>query len=291
MLVMRKRLVCSLALLLISSAQLAQADQLVAPAPEQEGQGEGKQAGATFAPRLDASYFWDDGAIPFVYGTAVLALSLRVFAEARETPLLFSASEGGAEVAGDTVPSYVVGVYAAAGAGLLALTPTEARLHHFKGYGEAVLTTIAVTEVAKKTFGRHRPDYAPGDTDPDQRQSFFSGHSSITAATSVYLGLYFYEHLSPRLRGPAAGLFKVLVYSTLAGVTLGMPLTRLEDNRHHPGDVVTGAAVGSVLATAFFAYQEARFRSEREGFYRGNRLALVVLPDVQNRGLTLATRW
>jgi membrane-associated phospholipid phosphatase len=277
----------------MASAQLAHADRLVEPAPDQaQAQAqEQEQASAAFAPRLDASYFWEDGAIPFVYGSVALAASLRVFAQPRDTPLYFSASEGGAEVMGDTVPSFVVGVYAGAGAGLLALTPGEARLHHFKGYCEAVLTTMAVTEVAKKTFGRHRPDYAIGDTDPDQRQSFFSGHSSITTATSVYLGLYFYEHLSPRLQGPAAGLYKVLVYSTLAGITVGMPISRVEDNRHNPSDVLTGAAVGSALAAGFFAYHEARFRSDREGFYRGNRLPIVVLPDIQNRGLTLATRW
>lgn len=298
---MHRKIALSWLFLMIGSAGVAQAAEPVAAEPSGEAGGatdtsaEGAEAAELaepdyFVPRLTAQYFWDEGALPFVYGSAAVALNMRFSVDPRDTPLAFSQREGGSEVRGDTIPSYVVGMYSAAGAGLIALTPTPARLHHFKGYTEAVLTTLALTEIAKVTFGRHRPDYAEEDTALEQRQSFFSGHASMTAVTSAYLGLYFYQHTS-ELVGPEADLAKALVYTALAGAAIGVPLTRLNDNRHHLSDVLTGSAVGGVLAVAFFAYHEARFERDRAGHGQQKTMPLVVMPDLQNRGITLATRW
>lgn len=292
---MHRKIALSLLLLITGGAQVTfaeePADSLEAAEPVEAADPAESEASPEYVvPRLSAQYFWDEGALPFVYGSAAVAVSWRFSVDPRETPLLFPQSEGGSPVKGDTIPSYVVGIYAAAGAGVLGLTPTPARLHHFKGYTQAVLTTLALTEIAKTTFARHRPDYSEGDTDIEQSQSFFSGHASITAVTSLYLGLYFHQHTSKLVGGDAA-FAKTLVYVSLVGVAVGIPLTRLNDNRHHLSDVLTGSAVGGALAAAFFAYHEARFERDRagEGQKEGGRL--VVLPDIENRGLTLATRW
>jgi len=250
-----------------------------------------EDADAGFSPTLDANYFWDDGAIPFIYGSASLTLALRIFVEPAATPRLFSESEGGAEVRGDSVPNVFVAVYALAGAGVIAAVTSHTRLHHLKGYAEAVITTMALTEISKTFFGRHRPDYREGDTKSQQRRSFFSGHSSVTASSSVYLGLYFHYHLRHRLRGPWGGAGSALVYTFLTASAIGVPLSRVVDNRHTTGDVLAGAFVGSAMSAIFFAYQESNLQGESEAFYKKKRNRIVVVPDLQNRGVTLTTRW
>ncbi len=269
--------------LVLCHAGAAIADEQVPPSEE--------VSTVSYSPALDASYFWDDGAVPFIYGSAIVALSFRIFVEPVAQPRLFSASEGGAEVRGDTIPSSVVAAYALAGAGITGAVPGPARLHHLKGYSEAVLTTIALTEMSKIYFGRRRPDYQPGDEDPDQRQSFFSGHASVTASSSLYFALYFHYHLRDRLRGYWARPAAALVYAVLAASAVGAPLSRVEDNRHNASDVITGSVVGSAMSAIFFAYQESKFQGERETFYKQKRSRIVVMPDLQNRGVTLSTRW
>jgi membrane-associated phospholipid phosphatase len=245
----------------------------------------------SYSPALDTSYFWDDGAVPFIYGSASLALGLRIFAEPAATPRLFTDDEGGAEVRGDSVHSVLTGLYALTGAGATAAVSTPARWHHFKGYAQALLTTIALTEGSKMFFGRHRPDYVQGDDDPEQRRSFVSGHSSTTASASVYFGLYFHYHLRHRLRGQWAEPGTALVYTLLTAAAVGVPWSRVQDNRHNVGDVLAGVFVGSAMSAVFFAYQEANFQRAHETFYKQKRKRIVVVPDLQNRGVTLMTRW
>jgi hypothetical protein len=71
------------------------------------------------------------------------------FVEPAASPRLFSANEGGAPHHGDTVPSLFLAVYALAGAGVTASVPSPARWHHLKGYTQAAITTVALTEVSK----------------------------------------------------------------------------------------------------------------------------------------------
>lgn len=244
-----------------------------------------------FEATLDAAYLWDGGALPFVYGSLVVGLGVRVFSSPPDTPRLFSSSEGGAENYGNTVPSYALAIYAGAGAGLMALWPASARLYHLKGYAEAVLTTIALTAISKDFFGRHRPHFQEGDDDPDSRRAFFSGHSSISAASTLYFGIYFHQHLASRLRGPRAGLYKALTFTLMGGVLVGVPFSRVVDNRHHVSDVLAGSFVGGAMAAVFYAYQEYRYENDREAFYLAKRNRVVLLPDLRNRGLRLMTRW
>ena len=279
---MMLRLLLSLALITCSGS--------VASAEEVEATQEVERR-EHFEAELDAAYFWDGGALPFVYGSLAVGVGLRLFVTPPDTPRLFSASEGGATTFDDTVPSYAVGLYAGAGAGLIALLPTSARLHHLKGYSEAVLTTMALTEIAKNFFGRHRPLFQEGDEDPDHRRSFFSGHASITAASTVYFGLYLHQHIGPRLRGPRAGLYKALAFTLLGGALVGVPISRVRDNRHHLSDVLTGAFAGSAMAALFYAYQESRYQDDREELYGAKRSRLVLVPDLDNRGLSLMTSW
>ncbi len=246
---------------------------------------------ASFKVKVDADYLWDGGALPFVYGSSAIALGFRLFVSPPARPRLFSESEGGATVHADTVPEYALALGAGAGAAMIALVPGTGRWHHFKGYMEALATTIALTEVTKNVIGRHRPTFVEGDTSEDQRRSFFSGHASITSVSTVYLGIYVHEHLMPRWRGPAAPAMRLLTYGALGAAYVGVPYSRVHDHRHNLSDVATGAAVGTAFAIGFYAYQESRLIDSEEAFYRHKRSQVMLVPDLENRGLQLVSVW
>lgn len=220
---------------------------------------------ATTEEGYDWGYLIDGGAIPFVYGTGLTAITLRLFVDPPATPRLFSESEGGAEPHEDTVPEAIVTAYASGGALALGLIPgDDSKLFHLKGYAEAVLTTLAITEIAKASFGRHRPSFSPGDTDLDARRSFFSGHSSVWFGASTYLTLYLNQHVFSRWRGEEDHAFWTFVSAFLLyGSAIYVSSTRVTDNRHHLSDVLVGAGVGTATSLVFYWYQESRYRSAK----------------------------
>lgn len=241
----------------------------------------------TFRPELDASYFWDGGAIPFLYAPAALTVGLRLFVDPASSPKLFPDSEGFETNFDNTVPEAAVVAYSLSFAGIIAASPRRERWHHLKGFGEAIATTAAITEIAKNSIGRQRPHFQEGmDDEPDLRRSFFSGHASFTAAGTVYLGLYVSRNLLPR-----PSLTKTVGVLLLGGLFAGVPYSRVVDNRHHLSDVVTGAVVGSTLATVFYVYQEQRYRDEREGFLQKKRDKIQLVPNLRNPGLAILARW
>lgn len=244
-----------------------------------------------FSPSLSVDYLWDGGALPFVYGSGLLTLGLRFFVDPPKEPRLFSPSEGGESVSSDTIPEAVMAGFALSSAGLIAGLPGEGRWYHLKGYAQAVLTTLAITEIAKNAVGRHRPTYEGDLSDLDSRRSFWSGHSSLGAAMSVYLGLYLGRNILPQMDPERGRLYKALGTVGLGAALVGIPLSRLKDNRHHLSDVLTGSLVGAATAVAFYAYQESRLHNERESHHRSKRSRFVVLPDIKNRGLLLTTSW
>jgi membrane-associated phospholipid phosphatase len=247
---------------------------------------------ANGSPPIGWSYLYDGGAVPFLWGSMAVALGVRVFVDPPETPRLFPASEGGQAREDDTVPEAAVAAYVAGGFGVLVLAPIgeHARAYHLKGYGEAIFTTAALTEVAKATFGRHRPHWTPETTsDDDARRSFFSGHASFTFATSTYLALYLHDHVLSDWREPGESFawLELLPLGALAAGSAAVAISRLGDSRHHPSDVITGAVVGSSVSAAFYLWQEARWRRSREG----PRSQARVTPVIDARGVSLAGWW
>ena len=86
----------------------------------------------------------------------------------------------------------------------------------------------------------------------------------MSAVTTVYLGLYLQTHVFPRYSGPLASAWKTAVWAGLGTVLIGVPYSRIYDNRHYLSDVVTGAAVGSAAAVGFFLYQQYRFEGAED---------------------------
>lgn len=247
----------------------------------------GPVASGPFTPSLDSEYFWDGGAVPFIYVAGATALGLRLFVEPPSSPKLFPESEGGIQDFGNAVPEYIVTAYSLGFAGFIASVPKAERWHHLKGYGEAVLTTMALTEIAKNIVGRHRPHYQEGmEEEFDLRRSFFSGHASITAAGTVYVGLYLSRNLLPK-----PSLLKTVGVLALGGLLVGVPYSRVVDNRHHLSDVLTGGVVGGAVATAFYVYQQGRFADAQESSRARKRSQTQIVPNLRNPGLTLLHRW
>lgn len=213
----------------------------------------------TWPEPLTTEYLIDGGAIPFVYVSVAIAL-LGKLASPPDPPLLFSNDEGREGPRGNRIPPYMVGIYSGALELTLILVPRDARWYHVKGWAEAYATTAALTQIAKITFGRHRPYYDPAvSTDAEGRVSFFSEHSSLMFAGSLYFSLYLHQHLFAPWRDGAFAWWEAPVYAGFAGLSTYVAYTRVEDHQHHVSDVITGAAVGSTLAAGFYVYQQSRF--------------------------------
>lgn len=111
---------------------------------------------------------------------------------------------------------------------------------------DAVSWTVAATEVLKIGVHRARPAVYRGDGaaaagDPDNRESFPSGHTSVAfAAATAYATLAARQHL------PHARRNAILLYIASAAVgTL-----RVAGGRHFPTDVLAGAALGTGIGWA-----------------------------------------
>lgn len=207
-------------------------------------------------------WFIDGGMIPFFYVPGVAAIAVTLSVSPPETPRLFPSSEGGDERKSSTIPTYQVGVLAGALTLTAGLFDREARWYHVKGMAQSIVMTATLTQIAKLGFGRHRPSYDPTvSTDDDDRMSFFSGHSSLTLTSTVYLGLYLRQHVFAPWRGDRAlAWWEIPAYAGLAALSVYVPYTRIDDNKHHVSDVLTGAVVGTGIALLFYGYQQGRFR-------------------------------
>ncbi|CAH8498095.1 unnamed protein product [Dicrocoelium dendriticum] len=127
---------------------------------------------------------------------------------------------------------------------------------------------ITITDVCKVAIGRLRPNFfsvcepvptsttalgyiasysCKSGTPRDHRditKSFPSGHSSLSVYTAVFLCIYL-QMRQPPWRNAALRLAFQAVFLALAIVTC---ISRIVDNKHHPTDVIAGAALGLVVA-------------------------------------------
>jgi len=149
------------------------------------------------------------------------------------------------------------------------------------GFSQAVLLTLGATETLKVSVGRLRPDFqdryrrhaCSGDSVPDGvtcpdgiqplesdraesadrlddgRKSFPSGHSSISFALATYGSLVIGGHFvwgDGATRGSRT--LGIAAQTALMGAAAFTTASRVDDGRHHLGDVMTGAALGFGLA-------------------------------------------
>lgn len=107
---------------------------------------------------------------------------------------------------------------------------------------EAVLITGTVTEVVKVAARRPRPYVYEGRTGSlDDDLSFFSGHTSLVAASA------FAAARTWDLAHDETGAQRVVVYGVPVGLTAATATLRVAAGKHWPSDVLVGAAVGGAV--------------------------------------------
>lgn len=111
--------------------------------------------------------------------------------------------------------------------------------------GVAVAGADLITELIKALVPRHRP-FEPQLGPPEHTHSFPSGHTSTAFAGAASLAAFL-----PRYRVPLYAL----------AVLIG--LSRLYNGVHYPTDVLAGAVLGLLVATALRLLAAGRLRSPR----------------------------
>lgn len=206
----------------------------------------------------------------------------------------------------DSVPVawlYVGGTVLAAGALThdLIRHPSWHRAHNLLlGGAETILTTWTLTEVLKRGVGRLRPDFIDRanlhycDPEVGQRglagldcsrstgrtatvdaaelekghRSFPSGHASTSFALATYFALYIGgETVWGHEAEPGTVAPGMAAMAGLVGLAATVAATRVSDGRHHPDDVVAGAALGATSSVLFyFLHFDLDGRATRRGF-------------------------
>jgi membrane-associated phospholipid phosphatase len=235
----------------------------------------------------DASYLWDGGAIPFIWGALGARLALDHYATPRSSPLMFSPAEGGAASPAWQVPGWTVSVGAGVLAGTLVIGGDDSRWYHAKGVAESLVTGSAITAALKLTFGRHRPDWAPSTDLDEDRRSFPSGHSTQAFAIATYATAYLRRHVFNAYRdGDRFPAYEIATYVLLYGGATGVAAERVFHHQHHVTDVLAGAALGTTTSLLFFRYQERRYRTGKHG-----EIMPYVTPMASAKGASVSFGW
>ena len=238
----------------------------------------------------NASYLWDGGALPFIWGALAARIALDRYVAPRESPLLFDQKEGGATRARWEIPGW--GVSALSGVAVTGMIASgdDSRWFHVKGLGESLATGCLITGGIKVAFARHRPSYTEGDSS-GERRSFPSGHTTQAFAISTYSILYLHDHVfaAKRAKSGMSG-YEIATYAGITMIASGLAYERVAHNRHHLSDVVAGGLLGTAGSAVFYAYQERRYRRRAAG---ERRSSLTVAPSgsTETVGLQLGFQW
>lgn len=111
---------------------------------------------------------------------------------------------------------------------------------------EVNLLTLLSTEIVKNTFSRSRP-YAYSDLAPislrtskNARKSFFSGHTSLSAANSFYAAKVFTDHYPKSRLKPLAWAVAIVIPAITA-------YHRVISGEHFLSDVLVGYSFGALI--------------------------------------------
>ena len=111
-------------------------------------------------------------------------------------------------------------------------------------YAETMGITLAITQFTKSITDRKRPYvYQQGNSrediqDKDATQSFFSGHTSVAAASTFFMARMFADN-HPNSR------WKPVVWTAAAILPLSTGAMRVLAGKHFPTDVLIGYIVGA----------------------------------------------
>lgn len=113
-------------------------------------------------------------------------------------------------------------------------------------WSETFLATMAITAITKNSVNRKRPYVYNPDVpiskkiEKDATASFFSGHTSMTAASSFFTAkIYADMHTDSK--------FRPLVWTGAALLPATIGFLRYKSGKHYFTDILTGYAVGALI--------------------------------------------
>lgn len=126
----------------------------------------------------------------------------------------------------------------------------EEEMRHALGLYRSVMYTQVATQTVKSLVHRMRPD---GSDD----KSFFSGHTSVAFATCSWLQMELDDAIMASATLAKDPLVRDALRVAAAASTYGwasyVGYSRIRDNKHYLGDVMTGAAVGVLISHLTYA--------------------------------------
>jgi membrane-associated phospholipid phosphatase len=115
-------------------------------------------------------------------------------------------------------------------------------------FAKAMIYTYGVTEITKGWVYRSRPDGSDG-------KSFFSGHASgsFAAAAFIYREISDWADAGPLRRSETGNtVLKAAAFSLCYGWATYVGYARIHDRKHYLSDVLTGAAVGTLIGNLVY---------------------------------------
>ena len=113
-------------------------------------------------------------------------------------------------------------------------------------YGETLLMIGGLTSLSKRVFLRPRPfvfnELAPFSQKQKKtaRYAFFSGHTSVSAANSIFAAKVFSDYFPD-------SKWKPIIWSTAILIPATTGFLRVKAGKHYPTDVIAGVAIGGVI--------------------------------------------
>ena len=154
-------------------------------------------------------------------------------------------------------------------------------------YAEVFSFNYGLTVLAKSTAHRARPYvYNPEvdigkRTSSDSRASFFSGHTSQTAAASFYFAKVITDYHPTMRKGLKTGMW---IFAVAAPALNGY--FRVKAGKHFPTDVITGYIAGA--ATGWLIPQLHRTKSSKD---QKEKIQIGFVPSGQGMLLTAGYRF
>lgn len=149
---------------------------------------------------------------------------------------------------------------------------------------EVSAITYGLTLGVKHTFKRTRPlaynENVPLNerTNPKARISYFSGHTSITAALSFYFAKVMNDY-HPNMKSG----YKIAIWSFATVIPLATGFLRVKGGRHFPTDVISGFAIG-----AFVGWLIPELHKKKDA---DRKLSITPIYNLDNKGIYISYRF
>eukprot|EP01117_Protostelium_nocturnum_P001941 TRINITY_DN125_c0_g1_i3.p1 TRINITY_DN125_c0_g1~~TRINITY_DN125_c0_g1_i3.p1 ORF type:complete len:296 (-),score=66.50 TRINITY_DN125_c0_g1_i3:105-992(-) len=124
--------------------------------------------------------------------------------------------------------------------------------HACLGLYTAWAITFLLTTIVKLSTGSYRPNYRPGTLDQDLKQSFPSGHSSLSFSSMVFLSLYLAGKFKVFNAHTGSLVLKAIFILSPMYISIFIAISRTIDYHHSFADIISGSLLGAGIGS--FSY-------------------------------------